>query len=88
MNGYSAKSIRAVHDIFVKQEHNRLTAPKAGWNVDLVESDARIKVVLIGAVSSKQRLIDQFRTKNWSVMGEYRNHQYGTSVVALRRPVA
>jgi len=88
MNGYSAKSIRAIHDIFVKQEHNRLTAPKAGWNVDLVESDARIKVVLIGAVSSKQRLIDQFRTKNWSVMGEYRNHQYGTSVVALKRPVA
>lgn len=88
MNGYSVKSIRAVHDIFIRQEHNRLNAPAAGWDVGLIESDARIKVVLVGAVSGRQGLIDQFRAKGWSVMGDYKNHQYGTSVVALRRPAA
>jgi hypothetical protein len=88
MNGYSVKSIRAVHDIFVKQERNRPAAPTAGWDIDLVENDARIKVVLIGLVSGKQKLIDRFKTRSWSVMGEYKNHQYGTSVVALKRPVA
>ncbi|MEX2164796.1 MAG: hypothetical protein WD823_11210 [Sulfuricaulis sp.] len=88
MNGYSIKSIRAVHDIFVDQEHNRQTAPAAGWDIEYVESDDRIKVVLIGLVSGKQKLIDGFKTRSWSVMGEYKNHQYGTSVVALKRPVA
>jgi hypothetical protein len=88
MNGYSVKSIRAVHDIFLKQEHNRLNAPIAGWDINLLESDSRIKVVLIGAVTSKQKLIDRFKTRSWSVMGEYKNNQYGTSVVALKRPVA
>jgi hypothetical protein len=88
MNGYSVKSIRAVHDIFIKQEANRLNAPNDGWSVDLVESDNRIKVVLIGAVSGKKKLIDQFRARGWSEMGEYKNLQYGTSVVVMKKPVA
>ncbi len=88
MNGYSAGSIRTVQDIFVKQDHNRLNAPAVGWNVDLVESDSRIKVVLVGAISDKQHLMDQFRTRGWSVLGEYKNIKYGTSVVAMLRPVA
>lgn len=88
MNGYSVKSIRAVHDIFLKQDTNRLNAPNDGWNVDLVESDNRIKVVLIGSVSNKKKLIDQFRKRGWGEMGEYKNLKYGTSVVVMKRPVA
>lgn len=87
-HGYSVKSIRAVHDIFVKQEISKAVSPATGWNIDLIENDTRIKVVLIGLVSDKQQLIDQFKTKSWSVMGEFKNYQYGTSVVALKRPVA
>lgn len=85
MNGYPVKSIRAVHGIFIKQDTNRLNAPKDGWSVDLVESDDRIKVVLIGAVSGKKKLINQFRARGWSELGEYKNLQYETSVVAMKK---
>jgi hypothetical protein len=86
MHGYSVKAVRAVHDIYIKQEPNKLNAPNDGWSVDLIESDGRIKVVLIGAVSGKSDLIDQFRARGWSVMSEHSNLQYGTSVVVMRRP--
>ena len=87
MNGYSIKQIRAIHDIFVKQESNRLNAPNEGWNINLIERDSRIKVVLIGAISSpdKEILIDQFKARKWNVMGEYINHQYGSTVVVMKK---
>lgn len=88
MNGYSVKSVRAAHDIFIGQESNRLNAPNNGWSVNLVENDNRIKVVLIGAVSNKQQLIDQFMTRRWSVLGEFKNLQYGTSVIVMKKPDA
>ena len=85
MNGYSVKAIRAAHEIFIKQEPNRLKAPDEGWSVDLIEQDDRIKAVLLGSVSNKQKLMGQFKDKGWGVMGEYRNIQYGTSVVVMKR---
>lgn len=87
MNGYSVKAVRAVHDIFIKQEPNRLNAQNEGWDVDFVESDSRIKVVLFGAVTNKQKLIDQFKARGWNVMGEYKNIKYGSTVVVMKKPV-
>lgn len=85
MNGYSIKSIRAVHDIFIKQEPNRLNAPNKGWNLNLIENDSRIKVVLLGAVPDKLKLISQFKTRGWNVMGDYKIVKYGTSVVVMKK---
>lgn len=87
MNGYSIKQVRAIHDIFLKQESNRLNAPNEGWSIDLIERDSRIRVVLLGAISSadKEILIGQFKARRWSVMGEYINHQYGSNVVVMRK---
>ena len=85
MNGYSVRAIRVAHEIFIKQDPNRLKAPNEGWSVDLVERDSSIKVVLLGAVPNKEKLIGQFEAKDWIVMNEYRNIQYGTSVVVMKR---
>jgi hypothetical protein len=85
MNGYSVRAVRIIQDIFVGQDLNRLAAPKEGWSIDSIEKDQRIKVILLGAVSNKEKLVDQFKKRNWSVMGEYKNTQYGSTVVVMRK---
>jgi hypothetical protein len=85
MNGYSVRAVRVILDIFVGQDLNRLAAPNEGWSIDSIEKDHRIKVILLGAVSNKEKLVDQFKRRNWSVMGEYKNIQYGSTVVVMRK---
>jgi len=87
MNGYTVKSVRAANDIYNKQLPNMLDAPINGWSTDLIEADSRIKAVLIGALplSIKVNLIDKLAVRNWKVMGEYKNADYGSTVVAMRR---
>ena len=90
MNGFSVRAILAIRDIYLTQESDRLKVSTDGWDVDLIERDSRIQVVLVGAVSfpEKKKLIDQFKARNWVIVGEYKNIRYGSTVVALRRSLA
>ncbi len=58
-----------------------------GWDLDVIESDRRIQVVLVGSVPffDKQKLVDQFKARNGVIVGEYKNMRYDSTVVALRR---
>ncbi|MCG3772550.1 MAG: hypothetical protein JW384_03764 [Nitrosomonadaceae bacterium] len=87
MNGYSVRAILISRDIYLKQESDRLKVLMDGWDVDAIERDPRIQVVLVGSVpfSDKQKLVVQFKARNWVIVGEYRNMRYGSTVVALRR---
>lgn len=88
MNGYSLGAVRSSYEIYVGQESNRIEAMKSGLSVEGVESDKRVKAVMIGAISGKLKLIDEFRQNGWEVMAEFKNIQYGTSVVIMKAPVA
>lgn len=88
MNGFSARAVRASHDIYAGQEANRLNSTQAGLSVDMIEADRRIQAVMIGAISGKQKLIEEFQQLNWKQVAEFKNMQYGTTVIVMRRPIA
>jgi hypothetical protein len=88
MSGYSLGAVRSSYDIYTGQEINRVEAMKFGVSVDRIESDKRIKAIMIGAISGKQKLIDRFRRNGWEEMAEFKNMQYGTTVVIMKAPVA
>jgi hypothetical protein len=54
----------------------------------MIESDNRIKAVMVGAVSGKQKLLERFRRKGWKEMAEFKNTLHGTTVVIMKRPLA
>jgi hypothetical protein len=88
MNSLSVRAVRASYDIYTGQEANRLNSMKAGVRVDMIEADYRIQAVMIGAISGKQELIEDFRQRNWKQVAEFKNMQYGTTVLIMRRPAA
>lgn len=87
MNGYSVRAILASRDIYLRQESDRLKVSMNGWDVDAIERDSRVQVVLVGSVPffDKQKLVDQFKARNWVIVGEYKNIRYGSTIVILRR---
>jgi hypothetical protein len=88
MNGYTVGALRTSYDIYIGQEANRQEAMRAGVSIDKVESDNRIEAVMIGAISGKQKLIDDFSQRGWKEMAKFRNMQYGTTVLIMRKPMA
>ena len=88
MNSLSVRAVRASYNIYTGQEANRLNSMKAGVRVDIIEADYRIQAVMIGAISGKQELIEDFRQRNWKQVAEFKNMQYGTTVLIMRRPAA
>lgn len=88
MNGLSVDAARTSADIYRGQEANRLNSMKAGLRVDMIEADYRIQAVMIGYVTGKQKLIEDFRQRNWKQEAEFKNMQYGTTVLIMRRPAA
>jgi len=88
MNGYSVAATRASYDIYIGQEANRLKAMKTGVDVELIVGDQSIQVIMIGAVSGKQKLIEDFRRKSWEQLAAFKNMQYGTTVLIMKRPAS
>lgn len=88
MNGYSVSAVSASHEIYAGQEANRFSAMQSGLSVEMVESDTRIKAVMIGAITGKQKIIERFRTKGWEETAEFKDNRYGTTVVIMKRPVS
>lgn len=85
MNGYSVGAVQASYDIYKGQEANRLGAIESGVNVDMIEKNDRIKAVMIGAISGKQKLIEIFIKKGWVEIAEFKNMQYGTTIVIMKK---
>jgi hypothetical protein len=88
MNSLSVKAVRASYDIYTGQAANRLNSMKAGVSVDMIEADNRIRAVMIGAISGKQELIEDFQQRGWKQVAEFKNMHYGTTVLIMRRPEA
>lgn len=86
MNGLSVQAVRASYDIYTGQAANRLNSMKAGVSVDMIEVDYRIQAVMIGAISGKQELIEDFQQRGWKQVAEFKNMQHGTTVLIMRRP--
>ncbi len=78
----------ASHEIYTGQEANRLAAMQSGLSVDMVESDTRIKAVMVGAISGRQKIIEKFRKKGWEKTAKFKNKRYGTTVIIMKRPLA
>lgn len=85
MNGFSVRAVRASYDMYNGQEINRLNSTKAGDRVDMIEADYRIQAVMIGIISGKQELIEEFRRRSWRQVAEFKNTQYGTTIIIMRR---
>lgn len=86
MNGYSLKSFLSTQEIFLRQNPHLEKIYTGNWDGSLVENDTQIKVILLGPVARKPYLLKAFKERGWSVMGEYKNIQYGSTVVVLLRP--
>lgn len=88
LNGYTAKEVKTAKDIAMNQS-GLMKVNGVSWTtgrVDLVESDSRIKVVLLGYVfPDKNGLIDQFKNNNWEIFGEFKDTRFGSTVVVLKR---
>jgi hypothetical protein len=88
MNSLSVQAVRASYDIYTGQETNRLNSSKTSLRIGMIEADYRIQAVMIGAISGKQELIEDFRQRHWKQVAEFKNMQYGTTVLIMRRPAA
>ena len=86
MNGLSVDAVRSSYDIYTGQQANRLNSMTADLRVDVIDADNRIQAVMIGPIVGKQKLIEDFRQRNWKEVAEFRNMQYRTTVLIMRRP--
>jgi hypothetical protein len=90
LNGYTVKEVVNVsqlisHQIGLMAERG---IPWTSASVDLIESDPRIKVVLIAAVfPGKLDIVEEFKRNGWLTLGEFRNSRFGSTVFVLRRGV-
>jgi hypothetical protein len=86
MNGYTTKAVMVSYEIYSGQHSSKLKTEYSGIDVDTIESDSRIKAVIVGSIEEKQKLINEFVSKGWQNVANFSNLQYGTSVVILTRP--
>ncbi len=86
MNGYTTRAVMASYDIYSALQANRLKNEASGVNVGMIESDSRIKAVIVGSIEKKQELTAELNDRGWRKTADFMNVQYGTSVVILKRP--
>lgn len=86
MNDYTSRAVRASYEIYFGQKANRLETAAPAEDVDMIESDSRIKAVIVGSTEKKQELVAGLNGRGWRNVAEYRNSRYGTSVAILKRP--
>lgn len=86
--GYTVKEIVSA-SIISRDQSLLMKSQGIDWttgNVDLIDSDARIKAVLIGFVfPNKLELINELKRKGWLMLGEFNNPMFGSTVVVLQR---
>ena len=88
VNGYSLEAVRKAESIFrLQRKFNEETNYDLSGPVIVanIEKDPRIKAVMLGAVSQKDELIDEFIRYGWIKHGTYKNVEYGSSVTVMKR---
>ena len=87
-NGYSLASAQVAESISRKQRKlNEQLGPDstAETTVQNIEKDPRIKIIILGAIYKRGDLVGEFLKHGWSVHSTYQNHQYGSSVIIMKR---
>ena len=54
-------------------------------DASLINSDPKIHLVILDVVSSKDKIVNDLIQLGWSVIGEFKNARFGTSVLVLMR---
>ena len=86
MNGLSAQTVHASYEIYAGQKHNTLNSIENSLRIDMIDADHRIEAVMLGNLSGKQDVVEELRKRGWNQLAEFKNIQYGTTVLIMRRP--
>ena len=87
MSGFDTKSIRALSAIKSNQD-SKMFQNGILWtsgDASIINSDPKIHLVILDLVSSKDKIVNDLIQLGWSVIGEFKNARFGTSVLVLMR---
>ena len=87
MSGFDTKSIRALSAIKNNQD-SKMRQNGIFWtsgDASIINSDPKIHLVILDVVSSKDKIVNDLIQLGWSVIGEFKNTRFGTSVLVLMR---
>jgi hypothetical protein len=88
VNGYSLGALREAESISRLQKKLNKEASTDSRTTDAIvhiERDPRIKIVVLGAVPRRQELFDGLIRHGWVTHVVYKNNQYGSSVIVMKR---
>lgn len=87
MSGYSFAAIKQLNSIYKNQQrlNKEVGVSWASASVDNVESDSRIKMVVLGAVQKRDELVKNFINHGWVVHSKHLNYNYGSSVIIIKK---
>jgi hypothetical protein len=87
MSGYSFAAIKQLNSIYKNQQrlNKEVGVSWASASVDNVESDSRIKMVVLGAVQKRDELVKTFIKHGWVVHSKHLNYKYGSSVIIIKK---
>jgi hypothetical protein len=90
LNGYTVKEVVNASQL-LRHQLGLMVERGIPWtsaSVELIESDPRIKVVLIACVfPGKFDMVEEFKRNGWLTLGEFRNSRFGSTVFVLKRGV-
>lgn len=88
VNGYSLGALREAESISRLQKKFNEETSTDSWSTAAViniERDPRIKIVVLGAVPKREELVDGFIRHGWIMHVVYKNTQYGSSVIIMKK---
>lgn len=88
VNGYSLGELREAESISrLQKKFNKEASTDSRTTAAIVhiERDPRIKIVVLGAVPRRKKLVDGFIRHGWVTHVVYKNTQYGSSVIVMRK---
>ena len=59
--------------------------PWTSGDAELINSDSRIKIVILDLVASKDELVNDLLKTGWKVEGAFKHRVYNTSVLVLSK---
>jgi len=87
MSGFDTRSIKKINSILKNQESKMRirNIPWTSGDAELINSDSRIKIVILDLVASKDELMNDLLKTGWKVEGAFKHRVYNTSVLVLSK---
>jgi len=88
VNGYSLGALREAESISRLQKKFNEEPSIESWSTTTlknIERDLRIKIVVLGAIPKREELVEGFIRHGWVTHVVYKNNQYGSSVIVMKR---